>query len=150
MDDLAILFPERTLVLGEEIVTVKPFKFGQFKAVLEIVNRYLEVFAQDPETWVLALLELGNEAVDDLATLALFCVDRDRTWLDQLEGDLALDLFFKMFEVNMDFFVRKLQQGATALAGAITTASKAGQSSLPVSSPQDTVGRKSRTTAKVS
>jgi hypothetical protein len=147
MSDLDILFPERVLTLGQETVEVKPFRFGDFKKVLAILDEFIEIFSSDPETWVQTLLGSGEEAVEALATLTLFSVNRDRDWLNSLEGDLALDLFFKVFEVNADFFVRKLTTGATLVANAIQ---KAGQSSPPALSPQVTDGQKSKTIRKAS
>jgi hypothetical protein len=147
MNDLEALFPERHIRIGETLVEVKPFRFGHFKKVLEIVERYANVFASEPNDWVKALLVNGEDAIEALATLTLFCVDRDREWLDELEGEDALDLFFKVFEVNADFFVRRITAGATSIATAIQ---KAGQSSSPDLSPQATTGAKSKTIAKAS
>lgn len=120
--ELEILFPEREFKCSLGIITVSPFKFGQFPQVLKIVNKYVEDF-QGSDV-IVDILNHGESALDDLATLALFSTGITREKLDELPGDEALDLFFKVFEVNADFFIQKTKLGAEKLVARIQ---KAGQ-----------------------
>jgi hypothetical protein len=136
MTDLEILLPERSITIGGEEIPVSPFKFGQFKKVLAIVQKVGGYLDTSPQEWINSL---GDDAIESLATLALFCIPKDRTWLDELPGDQAFDLFLKVLEVNADFFARKIQEGSTVLVKVINGAT-GGQSPLPDSLEMDTPG----------
>lgn len=119
MDELKVLFPEREIKTSLGAVEVAPFKFGQLPKVLAIASKYFEVFATGEVDIITTILQSGEDALDDLAQLAFFCTGKEREWLDQLPGDEALDLFFKVFEVNADFFVRGVRQGADKITARI-------------------------------
>jgi len=136
MSDLDVLLPERSITIGGEEVEVSPFKFGQFKKVIAIIQQVGGYLESPPQEWIASL---GDEAIESLATLALFCISKDRQWLDELPGDQAFDLFLKVLEVNADFFARKIQAGSTALIKVINSAT-GGPLPSPDSSETDTPG----------
>ena len=136
MSDLDVLLPERSITIGGEEIAVSPFKFGQFKKVISIIQTIGGYLDLSPQEWINSL---GDDAIESLATLALFCVSKDRNWLDELPGDDAFDLFLKVLEVNADFFARKIQAGSTALVRVINGAT-AGPLPLPDSLETDTPG----------
>jgi len=134
--DLDVLLPERSITIGGEEISVSPFKFGQFKKVIAIIQQIGGYLESSPQEWINTL---GEDAIESLATLALFCVSKDRDWLDELPGDQAFDLFLKVLEVNADFFARKIQAGSTALIKTINSAT-GGLSPSPDLSETDTPG----------
>lgn len=136
MSDLEILLPERSIAVNGETIAVNPFKFGQFKKVLEIVQKVGGYLDSSPQEWINTL---GDDAIESLATLALFCIEKDRSWLDALPGDAAFDLFLKVLEVNADFFARKIQAGSTVLIRTINGAT-GGPLPSPDLSEADIVG----------
>lgn len=121
--ELKILFPEREFKSSLGEISVSPFKFGQFPKVLEVVNKYSDVFSNGGDL-VSGLMAKGTEALNDLALLFFFCTVKDRDWLDQMSGDEALDLIFKVFEVNADFFIQKVKMGSLKIVETIQKASQ--------------------------
>lgn len=127
-------------------VTVKPFKFKDFRTVLAIAKKYIEIFStfQESEAVMTTILDRGEEGLDDVAKLACLSTGLTREEIDEMEGEQALDLFFAVFEVNADFFVRKLTEGAEKVAAKLT---RGGPSKSPDSFEPDTDGRILETTA---
>jgi len=97
--ELQVLFP----AIEINGITVKPFKFKDFRSV--------------------SLEEIG-----------------------ELEGDKAMDLFIAVFEINSDFFIQKLTEGAEKIAARL--APKGGLSKSPDSFAPDTDSRTLENTAK--
>lgn len=138
--ELEILFPERTIKTSLGAVEVAPFKFGHFGKVLGIINKYVEFFGNSDKDFIFGLLEKGEDAAEDLAMLATLSTGKEREWLDELPIDEAIDLFFKVFEVNASFFVEKIRMGSAAFQDKMIAISTDGESKLLNSSVPDTVG----------
>ena len=117
--ELQILFP----ALEINGITVKPFKFKDFRSVLGIAKKYIEIFStlKDSTAVILAMLDRGEDALDDLAKLANLSTGLSLEEIGELEGDKAMDLFFAVFELNADFFIQKLTEGAEKIATRLAT-----------------------------
>lgn len=118
--ELEILFPEREFKCSLGTIQVSPFKFGQFPQVVQIANKYVDAFESDNA--IQNILAQGSEALDDLAVLVYFSTALSRERLDELLGDEALDLIFKVFEVNADFFIQKIRVGSQKIVERIMKA----------------------------
>lgn len=117
---MATINPDQELETIFPSGRVKPFRFGDFKQVIALLNQYQKVFS-GAEDWVQTLLNEG--AIDGLAEMALLSVEGlTREELDALPGNEAIDLFFAVAEVNADFFVRSIQSGSNRLAQALNGA----------------------------
>lgn len=145
--ELEILFPLRIFHTKQGQVEVKPFKFKHFIFVLEIARGYAELFDGSVD-FIKFLLDHGEKGLKDLATLTEFSTGKDRAFLDELSGDEAIDLFFKVFEVNADFFVQKITSGAATVARRIKASSNLGESKSPDLLEAGIDGTISKTTAK--
>ena len=120
-------------------VYVNPFKFRDWSKVFAILKKYGNA-VQDSD-FVTLLLSMGEEAVADLETLSLLSTTLTAEELGDLDGDDAIALFFKVFEVNADFFVRGINEGAERLGRTL-----AGQTASNASSATDTSGEISKAT----
>ena len=138
-DELAILLPDRTFDVHGLTVNVSPFKFKNWPTVFAILKKYGNAIADGD--FVGILLGMGEEAVADLETLTLIAADLTAEELGDLDGDDAIALFFKVFEVNADFFVRGIKQGAEEVGRRL------GQTESKPSSPTGTNGETSKATA---
>lgn len=118
VSELEVLFPERQIETSLGAVEVLPFKFGQLPKVLAIASKYFELLAVNTDT-LATILQAGDEALNDLALLTFFATGKERDWLDRLPADEALNLFFKVLEVNSDFFVRGVRQGADKITARV-------------------------------
>jgi len=142
--ELQVLFP----AIGINGITVKPFKFKDFRSVLGIAKKYIEIFStlKDSTAVIMTMLDRGEDALDDLAKLANLATGLSLEEIGELEGDKAMDLFFAVFEINSDFFIQKLTEGAEKIAARL--APKGGLSKSPNSFAMDTDSRTLESTAK--
>lgn len=156
--DLDILAPEpRTVSVrgGAVVVSVLPFYFGQwprairlFRPVVEAVraagiagfNGTEMALAAD---WPLLLPRVMDEAGEALIEFVAYAINKDedqaaqkkRAWFDTLDGDDGIAITKAVFEVNGDFFARRI---APMLGLAIQQRQAGGGPSSPVSSPTAT------------
>jgi hypothetical protein len=136
MGDLEILYPAgKDVPVGGETLTVKPIKFGQLpqaaRLIAPISKQIAAAFkAQDARTvadTAAIFIELMATGGDDLLVALGFFVGKPREWFDTLDNDEGLALLNAVFEVNADFFSRRVlplfaqatpadpQDGATSL-----------------------------------
>lgn len=120
-EELAILFPDEfyQTKAGQKIEVVS-FPFGFWRKAIAIFNRHSELIlgAMGGQDIAGLLLEDDGAVFDDLAELALgACPGFSREDLDQLPGNEAILLFFKVIKVNADFFSKAMAQGMNAVSG---------------------------------
>lgn len=142
-EELGQLFPVAALSIKGAEVEVTPFKFGQFAWVLKFIKKYQEIIYTS-DRLAYDLLDCGEEALTDIAVLVEYSTGKTREWLDQLGANDALDLIYKIFEVNADFFIQKINRNSLDL---VKKLSSTGQMPQPNSSPTDTAGETSLATA---
>jgi hypothetical protein len=145
-NELEVLFPGEEFPTSAGTVRVSPFKFKHFRDVLVIVKKYLTLFgvvaSDDQEDkkrddFAYLLLEHGEGTLDDVTMLVSYSTGLERKDIAELSGDEAISLFFKVFEVNADFFVRKIVEGSNLVARRLVPA---GVSLSPDLSATDTDG----------
>jgi hypothetical protein len=102
--DLDVLVPQaRVLVLAGQRLTVSPLVVGELPAMLKAVRPFAEQLTGEPD-WLTLLCDHGDAL---LAALAL-ASRQPRDWVDALALDDAITLAAAVFEVNADFFVRRV------------------------------------------
>lgn len=138
--ELNQLFPDDSF--GD--IAVLPFRFGDFKKVLAFVKKYQQAIADSEGDIVAAVMESGEDGLEDLASIALLSAQVEREALDEMPGNVAMDLFFRVFEVNAGFFVQSLTDAAARITRALR--GEVGQKSSSSSSPTVTDGQISETT----
>jgi hypothetical protein len=110
--ELEVLFPENYFESSNGKIEVKSFAFGQWRKVIKIYNQHSGIFTGGEQVAAILLAEDGS-ALEDLAELCLMaCPSLNRETLDSLPGDEAVSLFFKVFAVNADFFLRATRTGS--------------------------------------
>lgn len=152
MADLDVLYPNGIEVkAGGETITVLPIKFGKVpqasKLVAPISKQIAAAIKQDGERTVLdtALLFvdlLASSGEELLAALGFF-VGKPREWFDTLDNDEGLALMNAVFQVNKDFFTRRV---LPLFAPATPADQPTGANSSQSSSPADTASTPSATT----
>lgn len=117
--ELETLFPENLFQSSLGPIEVRQFPFGLWRKAIAIYNRRANIFVGGEES-AAAILAGDGEALEDLADLALMALPKfSREQLDELPGDEALSLFFKVFEVNASFFIKALKTGTETVAAAL-------------------------------
>jgi hypothetical protein len=116
--ELETLLPDTSFHSTNGAIEVVRFPFGLWRKAIAIYNRRAPIFAGGEDAAAMLLAEDG-EALEDLAALALLaCPTLEREALDNLPGDEAIALMFKVFEVNASFFIRAITKGSEAVAKA--------------------------------
>ncbi len=117
MSDLEVLHPAgREVQAGGETIVVKPLKFGQLPQASRLLAPLSKQIAQafkSGDTRTLAdtaalFVDLLATGGDDLLAALGFFVGKPREWFDTLENDEGLALLNAVFEVNADFFSRRV------------------------------------------
>jgi hypothetical protein len=108
------------LTVAGTTVEITPLRVGELPQFLAAVQPIAEVFSEDPD-W-LSLLAVHGRAL--LKAIAL-AARSDLVWVESLQLDDAVRLAEAVFEVNADFFVRRvapaLQQAARKVRSVTTS-----------------------------
>jgi hypothetical protein len=112
-DELDILFPEVSVNTGKVRYIVSPFKFKDFKRVLELVKKYSGIVAaaSEPDADLFNLIvENSEDGINDISEFIRFCCPITQKQLDDLRFDHVVDLFMTAVEGNRDFLLLRLQE----------------------------------------
>lgn len=135
LQELEILFPDNYLETkdGLKIEVIDfPFEFW-FKAI-SLFNKRSEFFTKAISGGEILPLITANdgEILNDLATLVLgACPGLSREQLDKMRGSDVLALFFKVIQVNRDFFIQATREGTAILAGTVEDTPRSPSDSSP-------------------
>lgn len=102
--DLDVLVPQAQVVeLAGQRLAISPLVLGELPAMLKAVQPLAQQLAGEPD-WLALLSEDG----DALLTALALASRQPREWVDALALDDAITLAAAVFEVNADFFVRRV------------------------------------------
>ena len=105
-NELEVLFPDgKVVVANGESIIIKPFTFGQIPKVVGTVKKLAGV-VQGDQFDVLEAIEKGG---DDLIALVAFVTGKPREWFDTVPTDEGVELLKAIFEVNLDFFAKRVR-----------------------------------------
>ena len=124
--------PQVVTVAGSA-VELTPIRLGELPRILAAVQPIAADLSAEPD-WR-ALLARHGEAVLELLTLA---TRRDRAWIEGLALDEAITLACAVFEVNADFFVRRVAPSIAQVGERLAPILSAGTMPSPGSSPAAT------------
>jgi hypothetical protein len=112
MSDLNTLFPDVELTVQGEVLTIRPFTFGQLPKVLKLTKSFyndIQPFFEESQ---------GNEAEltmkamsvggDDLIELIALGIKKPREWFDSLQIDDGIRVATAFLEVNLSFFAQRV------------------------------------------
>lgn len=83
-----------------------PVRLGELPHLLGVVQPFADAISAEPD-WLDLLARHGNGVLELLA----LTTRRERAWIDDLSLDDAVQLAAAVFEVNADFFVRRVVPG---------------------------------------
>ena len=102
--DLDVLVPQaRLMEMAGQRLTISPLVVGELPAMLKAVRPFAEQLTGEPD-WLALLCDHGDAL---LAALEL-ASRQPREWVNALALDDAITLAAAVFEVNADFFVRRV------------------------------------------
>jgi hypothetical protein len=112
-DQLEVLFPTgKEITLQGSTYVIKPFTFGQLPKVIKAITKAaksvedlkLDGSTIKPEVALTILSESGEDLINLLAEF----IKVERTFIEDLQMDEAINLITAFFEVNADFFTKKV------------------------------------------
>lgn len=113
--ELDILVPQtQALDLAGRHLVISPLVIGDLPAMLKAVRPFIAQLQGEPD-WLLLLCEHGQSLLSALALASR----QPRDWVDTLALDDAITLAAAVFEVNADFFVRRVAPKISDLAGSL-------------------------------
>ncbi|MFP4615565.1 MAG: DUF6631 family protein [Thiohalorhabdus sp.] len=125
-EELGTLFPDRTLTVAGEEVTVRALRFREgldllpvLRPILDDMQGVLEEAAGDPEAITAGrILELLERSPDAWTALAAAATGRDAAWVEGLPLEDGEALVLTAWRANAPFLLRRLVLGRTAATGA--------------------------------
>lgn len=128
--ELEILIGDKTIPTSLGEITLRPFKFKDFSKVLQVINRYLSIFAESETTAQAVKTLLANadeQTIPDILLLIKLTTDLEREQLEELTWDEVANLFLVVVEENLDFFFRAAAKLGKLGKGEEKEEQKAGQ-----------------------
>ena len=125
-------FPPVPVILdvGDDTLELTPIRVGEVPALLQVVRPFVGQLSVNPD-WLALLAEHGESFLRAIAITSR----RPTEWVAALAMDDAVRLATAVFEVNADFFVRRLapvvQQAAERVNGRLGGATPSTASSGP-------------------
>lgn len=114
--DLDVLVPQaRLMEMAGQRLAISPLVVGELPAMLKAVRPFAEQLTGEPD-WLALLCDHGDAL---LAALAL-ASRQPREWVNALALDDAITLAAAVFEVNADFFVRRVAPKVSTLAQSLS------------------------------
>lgn len=132
--DLDVLVPQPQVVdLAGQRLAISPLVLGELPAMLKAVQPFAQRLAGEPD-WLALLSDHGDALLTGLAIASR----QPREWVDALALDDAITLAATVFEVNADFFVRRLAPSIAQVGERLAPILSAGTTPSPGSSPPAT------------
>lgn len=127
--DLDSLMPlSRDVKVGDETITITPFKFRHVKKVTEHVALFRAKLGEDTgeedKDAKLGMMQLALEHTSEILEVIALATGRNENWCNELGMDNVLDLLGAIIEVNLDFFSRLLVPKVTAMSARIAAGVK--------------------------
>jgi len=141
--DHEVLFPERTLTIGGEPVTVREYSFAEglriaasHRALLaDLAGLFLPREGQAADVDLADLQAVLGARVEQVLDLIAMATGREVAWLAALSDSNGQDLLLTWWAVNLAFFTRRL---AAAAVGRQVRATAVSADSSPSWSPGGT------------
>lgn len=151
-EDLKALFPIEVVEVTGGQVKAHPFYFGQLSRVAKLCKPIVEALISSgimtitsntdntstikiDNDFIPKLFQIMSDATEPVLCLVAFAVDKPRDWLDSLPVDDGIRLTTKIWEVNSDFFVKRVMPMLVPmLKSKLTTSDSTGGISSPASS----------------
>ena len=103
-----------SIVIADETIELAPIKIGELPAFSRAVQPIAAYLSASPD-WLVLFAEHGDTLIDAL----VIATRRPREWIAALELDDTIRLASTAFEVNADFFIRRLLPSITEAAARI-------------------------------
>ncbi|AOS78350.1 hypothetical protein Q5W_04885 [Hydrogenophaga sp. PBC] len=116
----------KVVTVADTAIELTPIRLGELPRLLATVRPIAADLSAEPD-WF-DLLARHGEAVLELLTLA---TRRERAWVNDLSLEEAVTLAAAVFEVNADFFVRRVVPAIQGAAQRLAPMLSAGTTSSP-------------------
>lgn len=101
IQDIKTILPQsRTLTIGGESITLRPFLFNQLPQILPKLGVLLAL-VEDGQA---AVLMAGPELLADIHDLFALATGKPKEWIEQLDAQAGIELTAALAELNEGFF----------------------------------------------
>jgi len=141
-DDLAILFPERTVTVAGRTVVMREYTFIESMQLHALITPLIEgmvgILLADALPYDDALRPIFGEHADDVVTLIAKAADQPREWVASLGDEEGNQLRLLWWSVNGDFFGRRVRESIVLHQLRVSAGQTSSSSSpAPASTPMD-------------
>jgi hypothetical protein len=121
-DEIDVLMPDREVVIGDETVTVREYRFREGMEVAARAHAFMQdlgsLFLQESGAPVEhveldALQDLFAQHAETVTWLIAKAIDKPPAWLDTISDEHGMSLMHTWWSVNQPFFTRRLVVAAT-------------------------------------
>lgn len=98
-----IFCDKKSLVINGENIEISPLYLGEFPLMFKAIKPFVDKIGADPD-WISLMVDHGEDLLEALSIASR----RPREWVNNLELDNAMMLASLIFEVNADFFIRRV------------------------------------------
>lgn len=127
--DLNILFPEKEIEIAGETLVLRPFCFGDIPKIIKAIGNFLNVLIDNAKALETLKFEekdgenhlkltpeiltfftdLIGDGGEDLLFIIALGAKKPLSYINSLPPDEGLKLTIEVFEVNYDFFTKRLK-----------------------------------------
>lgn len=104
-----------TIVIRGEPLDITPIRVGELPAFARAIQPIVSGLSDSRPDWIALISEHGDAVIDAIA----IATRRPREWVAGLDLDDAMRLASAVFEVNADFFIRRLLPSVAEAAARI-------------------------------
>ena len=111
-NESAILFPDQTITLGGEKITVREFYFLQemeaLPLAMPIINDLARVFGGDDDPGFTVIEQIFYQYQEAFVSLLSMATGKPAEWIKQLKADEGQLLGMTFWSVNRRFFISRV------------------------------------------
>lgn len=110
--EMKVLFPGKEVTVNNEVICIKPFKFGKLPQVLKVMQQIAGAAQKHINAGTIStpegLMEIAAQGGEDLTKLMAMNIGKEVSWFDEVESDEGLELLLAFIEVNFSFFIERI------------------------------------------
>ncbi len=109
MSDIQAVIPQSDeLTIAGEVIKIEAAKVGKLPQILQVIQPIAHLITNVKSGERPDLSGLFMLYASDALELTSILADKSRAWVDSLNIDDALNLFTRLLEVNLDFFISRV------------------------------------------
>lgn len=120
MSDLETMIPSEppSVTVRGETVFITPIRVKQLSLVTKTLAGLGKMFDSKKSTHQ-QMMMMAFENADQVAHLCCACLGKEADWMDDCDAEELVEVFGKVLEVNLDFFIQRVFPSVSRVTAAI-------------------------------